>query len=127
MIHPIYHVALHKPGLLLKHLSNYVELVRYDLTSLGISLAARAAGLTVAVVALLFALGFSGMALMLGFLLGSFHPVLVIVPGAAWLVALSGGWFAFRSGIARARVNDVQQELQLDLALLHLIKAAKDD
>ena len=126
MIHPIFRTVLRRPELFLKHAANHVELLKSELTSIGLALAIRAVGAALALVALLLALGLSGVAIMLGFLHGSFHPVLVVVPGAVWLVVLLGGVLALRPGV-REQVVDARRELEADLDLLRLIKAANHD
>ena len=126
MIHPIFMTVLRHPDLLISHLSNYVELVKGECSSIGVVLAIRAAGVMVALAALLLALLFSGIALMLGFMHHSFHPVLVVVPGMAWAFVLIGAALALKSGV-REQVADVKAEVDADLDLLRLVKAARHD
>ena len=118
--------ALRRPELLFNHLGNYAELLKAELTSIGSSLALRAAMAAVALVSVLLALGLTGIAVMLGFLHGSFHWVLVIVPGVAWLMALIGALYARRSTL-QEKVHDVKEELEADMQMLRLIKEARND
>ncbi|RYG58063.1 MAG: hypothetical protein EON56_00830, partial [Alphaproteobacteria bacterium] len=78
MVHPIFMTVLRRPDLLANHLANYAELVKGELSSFGTSVAVRAASAAVALVALLLALGLSGISIMLGYLHGSFNWVLII-------------------------------------------------
>lgn len=126
MVHPIFMTVLRRPELLFTHLANYAEFVKAEVSSLGCSLAIRAASVAVALVALLLALGLTGIAVMLGFLQGAFHWVLVIVPGVAWLFMLIGVTLAMRSTV-KEKVNDVKDEVASDSRMLRLIKQAKND
>ena len=118
--------ALRRPELLFTHLANYAELVKGEVSSLGTSLAIRAASAVVALVALLLALGLTGIAIMLGFLHDSFHWALVIVPGVAWLLVLVGVSLAMRSTV-KEKVEDVKDEIEEDFRMLSLVKKAKND
>jgi hypothetical protein len=126
MIHPIFMTVLRRPDLLANHFANYAQLVKGVLSAVGASLATRAAGVAVALVAVLLALGLTGVAVMLGFLQGSFHWVLVIVPGVAWFLVLVGGVFAMRSS-TKAKVEEVKDEVEADFNILRMVKEAKND
>lgn len=122
MIHPIFRTALRRPDLIATHAANYVELVKAEFHAAGTSLALRAAGAVLALVAVLLALGLTGVAVMLGYLHG-YHPVLLAVPGAAWLLAAIGTVLALRSSL-RARVDEVKGEIHSDLEIMRLVKEA---
>jgi len=126
MIHPIFTVVLRRPELVFRHLANYGELFRSEISSLGSSLLTRAAGAVLAIVALLLALGLTGLAVMLGFLQGSYHWVLAAVPGTAWVLALVGLLLALRSTV-KERVDDVKDEFEADVRTLRLLKEANDE
>jgi len=126
MIHPLFLTVIRRPDLLLKHAANYAELLKIELTSMGLSLAIQIAGAAVALVALLLALGLTGIAIMLGFVFETFHLVLVVVPGVAWMFVLVGTVFALRSG-ARATIKELKHEVGLDFELLRLIKEVEHE
>ena len=126
MIHPIFMAVLRRPELLFNHVANYTTLVKGELASIGNSLAMRAAGAVVALVAILLALGLTAVAVMLGVLHGAFHWVLIIVPATAWLLALIGGVLAMRSTVG-TKVDDVKDELDADLTMLRLVKEARNE
>jgi hypothetical protein len=126
MVHPIFMAVLRRPELLFRHLANYGELVKGELSSVADSLMIRAASAVVAIVALLLAIGLTGTALMLGFLHGSYHWVLAVVPGAAWVLGLVGVLVAMRSTV-KEKVDDVKDELEADVRTLRLIKEAIND
>ena len=126
MVHPIFMTVLRRPDLLANHLANYAELVKGELSSFGTSVAVRAASAAVALVALLLALGLTGISIMLGYLHGTFHWVLVIVPGAAWLLAVIGAALAMRS-TTKDKVEDVKSEVEADFNMLRLIKEARNE
>jgi len=118
--------AMRRPELLVRHAANYAALVKADLTAVGTSLAIRAAAGVVALVALLLALGLTGVAIMLGYIRGSFHWVLVIVPGVAWLMVLAGGLLAMKLSV-KEKLHNLQDEVEADLQTLRLIKEMKDE
>ena len=123
MVHPIFKTVLRRPELLANHLTNYAELIKDELSALGTSVAVRAAGAAIALVALLLALGLTGIAIMLGYLHASFHWVLVVVPGVAWLLAVIGTVLAMRSTTEKP-VQDVKGEVEADLKMLRLVQEA---
>tara|TARA_Y100001972_G_C7660621_1_gene333155 strand:- start:1448 stop:1786 length:339 start_codon:yes stop_codon:yes gene_type:complete len=108
------------------HLGNYAELLKGEAKAFGMSVGVRAAGAAMAFVALLLALGLTGVAVMLGVLNGSFHWILALVPGVAWLLALGGGLLALKLPTP-APVDDVKDELERDLRALRLVQEAKND
>lgn len=126
MIHPIFVVALRRPDLLATHVSNYGELLKSELVSVGSSLAIRAASAAVALVALLLALGLSGVAVMLGMVQGTFHWVLAIVPGVAWLLMLVSVAILMRPTV-RARFDEIKDQFQADCKILSEVMQARHD
>lgn len=126
MIHPIFKTVLRRPDLIAGHLGNYAELLKGEAKAFGMSVGVRAAGAAMAFVALLLALGLTGVAVMLGVLNGSFHWILALVPGVAWLLALGGGLLALKLPTP-APVDDVKDELARDLKALRLVQEAKND
>jgi Putative Actinobacterial Holin-X, holin superfamily III len=123
MIHPIYMTALRRPDLVAAHLRNHVELVKKELGDAGRSVVYKAAGAIVALVALLLALGLTGISLMLGALQG-YHWALVAVPGAAWLLTAIGAVVAMKASV-RDDVQEVKDELEADFAVLRTVKEAR--
>ncbi|MDN4592256.1 hypothetical protein DBA29_27680 [Xenophilus aerolatus] len=126
MLHPIFRAVLRRPDLLAVHLANYVELLKGEAVSLATSWAVRVAGGAVAVVSAVLALGLTGVAVMLGFLHGSFHWVLAAIPGAAWVLAASGVALAMRS-TTKEKVDDVKEEVEADLSVLRKVKEPSSD
>lgn len=126
MIHPIFRAVLRRPDLLAVHLANYVDLLKGEAVSLATSWAVRAAGGVVAVVSAMLALGLTGVAVMIGFLHGSFHWVLAAVPGVAWVLAAIGVALAMRS-TTKEKVEDVKEEVEADLTVLRKVKEASND
>jgi hypothetical protein len=124
VIHPIFKTVLRHPELLVKHAQNYFELLRAEASAIGTGLALRAAGVLLALVAVLLALGLSAVAVMLGFLEG-FHWVLIAVPGAAWVLAFIGMVLAMRSPV-KTSVEDVRDEMEADMRMLRLVKESEN-
>ncbi|MGJ7506308.1 hypothetical protein [Variovorax sp. GT1P44] len=126
MIHPIFKALLKRPELVVQHLANYVDLLKYELTDVGKGLLVQAVAGVVAAVSLLLALGLTGIAVMLGLLAGRFHWSLVGVPAVAWVGALVGGLLATRSKL-REDVKGVSDEIERDVRVLRLAKELNDE
>ena len=118
--------VLRRPELLADHLANYVELLKAEGRSLGLSLAVRMTGAAVALVALLLALGLTGVAILIGAMQGVFSWWLVAVPGCAWLLFMVGAVLAMRSP-TREMSHDIKNEVTADFRALQLVKEVQDD
>lgn len=123
-MHPIFITTLRRPDLVIRHLSNYGEMVKAELAAVGRSFALRAAAAAVALVTLLLALGLSGIAVMLGFL-QAYHWVLLVVPGVAWALSAISILYALRPSV-QAHVDGVKDEIEADVRMFRLIKEAND-
>ncbi|RZL93768.1 MAG: hypothetical protein EOP82_06600 [Variovorax sp.] len=126
MINPIFSTALKHPELVVRHLANYIELVRREAAEAGKGLVVQAIGGVVALVALLLAIALTGVAAMLGVMQGTFHWVLVVVPAVVWGIALLGVWLAMRSRLQQD-IKDVREEVELDMNILRVTKELKDE
>ncbi|MDM0001194.1 hypothetical protein QTI24_21485 [Variovorax sp. J22P240] len=126
MIHPLFKAALKRPDLLIRHLANYGELLKCEAADAGKGLLVQAAAGVAAAMALVLALGLTGVAVMLGILQATFHWVLVAVPAVAWLCVMVGGLMAMRS-VVRRDIQDVRDEVERDLRLIRLAKELKDE
>lgn len=96
MIHPAFSAALRHPALVGRHLLNYAALARLEVAEAGRSIVVRLIGAVVALLGAIFALGWGGVAVMLGVLHGRFEWVLLIVPAVGVLVAVIGAVLAMR-------------------------------
>lgn len=114
MLHPIFSTVLGHPDLVAEHLANYAALVKDEATQAGRNAVARLVAGVLAAIAGMLALGLIGIAVMLGVLHGSFHWVLVVVPGVAVLCALVAGYIASRSSTVNA-FEDVRAQLDADI------------
>ena len=117
-MHPIFSAALRRPDLLVDHANNYVVLAKEEVLQTLYGVLRRAIGAGVAVIALVLALGFTGVAIMLGALHG-FVWSLVIVPGVNWLICAVGVAVAVRSGVT-AGVQEMKGQLDADRPALKL-------
>jgi len=81
MFHPIYSTLLGHPELVADHLANYGALIKAEALEAKRNAVKKAIAGAVAIVAGLLGLVFAGVAIMLGGVNGSFHWVLVLVPG----------------------------------------------
>jgi uncharacterized membrane protein len=119
MLHPIYSTVLGHPELIADHLANYGALLRQETAEASRDLIARTVAGVLAAVSAMLALGLIGVAVMLGFLHGTFHWVLAVVPGVAVLIALILAGVATRPREFHA-FSDLRTQLGADLLALHL-------
>lgn len=118
MFHPIFSTVLGHPELVADHLANYVSLIREETADAGRAVIARVVAGVLAIVSAMLALGLVGIAVMLGFLNGNFHWVLVIVPGVALAIAALAGYFATRPAVFHG-FSDLRAQLDADVLALH--------
>jgi hypothetical protein len=119
MLHPIYSTVLGHPELIADHLANYSALVKAEVAEAKRSLIAKAVAGVIAAVSALLALGFIGVAIMLGGVHQSFHWVLIVVPGFAVLVAAVAGYIAARPWTFHG-FQDLRSQLDADIHALHV-------
>ncbi|RZL49279.1 MAG: hypothetical protein EOP71_02490 [Variovorax sp.] len=122
MFHPIYSTLLGHPELVADHLANYGALIKAEALEVKRNAVKRAIAAAIAVVAGLLGLTFTGIAIMLGGVNGSFHWVLVLVPGLTLLVAAIAGSIAARSSTFHG-FQDLQAQLAADMHALHVAGA----
>lgn len=118
-MHPIYGALLRRPDLLAAHVSNYVALAKEEAGSVARGVAVRAAAGAAAGVAILLALGLTGVAVMLGAIHDEFVWALVIVPGIAWLIGVIGLLLALRPAQMEV-VRDLKTQVEADVAALRV-------
>jgi len=117
-MHPIFIAGLRRPNLVVAHVRNYIALAKEEALQVKHGAVARAIGGGIAALAVLLALGWSAVAILLGAMHG-FAWVLIIVPGLTWLVAAVGLVIALRPGVT-APVQDFKAQWEVDLAVLRL-------
>lgn len=119
MLHPLYGTVLGHPELVGDHIANYGALIKEEVAQAGRGLVARLLAGVLAAVSAMLALGLIGIAVMLGALHGSFHWVLVLVPGVAVAIALVAAYLASRPAAFHA-FGDLRAQIDADLSVLHL-------
>jgi len=125
MLHPIFSTVLGHPDLVAEHLANYAALVREESSQAGRGIASRIIAAVLAVATVTLALGLIGVAVLLGVMHGSFHWVLVAVPGVAVLIAAFCIWYAMRPTPTHA-FEDLRSQLDADLQALREAGARHD-
>lgn len=118
MLHPIFSTVLGHPDLVAEHLANYAALVREESSQAGRGIAGRIIAAVLAVATVTLALGLIGVAVLLGVMHGSFHWVLVAVPGVALVLAGICAWLAARPFPAYG-FDDLREQVHADLTALH--------
>ncbi|MDM0038099.1 hypothetical protein QTH89_16845 [Variovorax sp. J22G21] len=126
MLHPIFSTVLGRPELIADHLANYAALIREESALASRALIRRALAGVVAAVSAMLALCLIGIAVMLGVLHGSFHWILVAVPGVAVVVAALSAWVATRPTDLNA-FQDLSAQLDADVRALHLAGGSDAD
>jgi hypothetical protein len=122
MVHPIFKVLVSRPDLVVDHLGGYAALAQQEASALGAELLRRAIAWAIAAVAFLVFLVLLGVAVMLGFMQGEFHWVLVLTPGAALLLALVAMGVARKSLPTQAFV-ELRGQLEADARALRMAGA----
>jgi hypothetical protein len=125
MLHPIFSTVLGHPELIAEHAANYAALVRQEASEAGRGLVARIVAGVVAAASAMLALGLIGVAVLMGVLHGSFHWVLVVVPGVALVIAGICAWMATRPFPGYA-FDDLRAQVDADLQALHEAGARHD-
>lgn len=126
MIHPLFSTVLGHPELVADHLANYGALVRQEAQEASRGVVARAVAGVLAAVSAMLALALTGVAVMLGVLHGSFHWVLVAVPGCAILIALISGYVAARPSPFHG-FADLREQIDADVQALRAAGARHGD
>lgn len=119
MLHPLFTVLIRKPELVVEHLAGYGALVHEEMADLGAQLAMRAAAWgAMAVMALVFLI-LTGVSVMLGFALHTFHWALVVVP-ALGLVATIGCFLYARSPTPGTRFEGLKAQIDADVQAMRI-------
>ena len=118
MLHPIYSTVLGHPELIADHIANYGALVRLEAAEASKVIVGRVVAGVLAAVSAMLALGLIGVAVMLGALQGSFHWVLVVVPGVAIVIAIVAGYLASRPRKFHG-FSDLRAQVDADIRALH--------
>ncbi len=122
LVHPIFKVLVRRPELVVDHLSGYAALATQEASTLGTEVLRRAIAWGVAAVAFIVFLVLAGVALMLGFMQGEFHWVLVLAPGTALALALVAMVMARKSLPTQAFV-ELRGQLEADAQALRMAGA----
>lgn len=119
MLHPLFTVLIRKPELVVEHLAGYGALVHEEMADLGAQLAMRAAAWgAMAVMALVFII-LTGVSVMLGFALHTFHWALVVVPALA-LVATIGCFLYARTPTPGTRFEGLKAQIDADVQAMRI-------
>ena len=119
MLHPIFSTVLGHPELVADHLANYAALVKEESSAAARGAVARVVAGVLAAATAMLALGLIGVAVMLGMLHGSFHWVLVLVPGAAVTIAAIAAYIATRPSQFHG-FADLRAQVDADIEAMHL-------
>ena len=123
LVHPIFKVLIRRPELVVDHLSGYAALAQQEASTLGAEVLRRAIAWGVAAASLLVFLMLAGVAAMLGYMLGEFHWVLVLAPGAALALALVAIMIA-RNPLPTQAFVELRGQLEADAQALRTAGAS---
>lgn len=119
MFHPLLTVLIRKPELVVEHLAGYGALVHEEISDVGVQLATRAAAWGAMVVMAIVFLTLTGVSVMLGFALHTFHWALVIVPALALLA--TGGCFLYaRTPMPATRFEGLKAQIDADVQAMRI-------
>lgn len=120
MLHPLFSTIIHRPGLVVDHLTAYGALVRLEASSAGSELVMRlVAWIAVAFAGVIFLL-FAGVAVMLGCLNDKFHWALVIVPGIPLVVSI-GAFMLANKPLNSEHFPELKAQLKRDAEALQAV------
>ena len=122
LVHPIFKVLIRRPELVVDHLSGYAALAQQEASTLGAEVLRRAIAWGVAAASLIVFLMLAGVAVMLGFMQGEFHWVLVLAPGVALAIALVAMRFA-RNPLPTQAFVELRGQLEADAEALRMAGA----
>ena len=122
LVHPIFKVLIRRPELVVDHLSGYAALAQQEASTLGAEVLRRAIAWGVAAASLIVFLMLAGVAVMLGFMQGEFHWVLVLAPGVALAIALVAMRFA-RNPLSTQAFVELRGQLEADAEALRMAGA----
>ena len=122
MVHPIFSVLITRPELVMDHVAGYAALMQEEASTVGVAVARRAVAWGIAVLALVVFLVLSGVAVMLGAMLGEFHWTLVVVPGVALLIA-GIAWSMARQRLPAKAFTELKAQLDADTQALRAVGA----
>ena len=89
MLHPLFSTAIQRPDLVVDHMSAYVALFGQEVGEMGHHVVERLVAWVLFVLCGFLFLSLTGISLMLGFLQGQFHWILIAVPGAVLLMTVA--------------------------------------
>lgn len=119
MLHPLFTVLIRKPELVVEHLAGYGALVQEEISDLGAQLALRAAAWGAMVVMALVFVMLTGVSVMLGCALQTFHWALVAVPGLALVATLACFLYA-RTPTPGKRFEGLKAQVDADVQAMRI-------
>ena len=122
LVHPIFKVLIRRPELVVDHLSGYAALAQQEASTIGAEVLRRAIAWGVAAASFMVFLMLAGVAVMLGFMQGEFHWVLVVSPGVALGLAL-GAMRIARNPLPTQAFVELRGQLEADAQALRMAGA----
>lgn len=119
MLHPLFTLLIRKPELVVEHLAGYGALMHEEVADLGAQLAMRAAAWGAMVVMALVFLILTGVSVMLGCALHSFHWALVGVPAVALIATIACFLYA-RTPTPGTRFEGLKAQVDADVQAMRI-------
>ena len=120
MLHPLFSTIVQRPDLVADHLSAYGSLFHKEASAAGTELLARVVAGVIAILALVVFLGLAGTALMIGFVHGEFHWMLVAVPSFALALLIVAVAVAMKP-LKSERFPELKAQVQSDAQALRTV------
>lgn len=120
MLHPLFSTLVHRPDLVVEHVSAYAALLQAEASAAGSEWVRRALAWMLVAAGVLLFLVFAGVALMVGVLMNQFHWVLLAVPGLFLFIALLAYNRASRS-VSVSSFADLKAQFDSDVRALRSV------
>jgi len=119
MLHPLFTLLIRKPELVVEHLAGYGALIHEEVSDVGVQLVSHIGAWMATLVMAIFFIIMTGMAIMLGCVLNTFHWALVLVPGFALLAAIACFLYA-RTPMPATRFDGLKAQIEADVQSLRI-------
>lgn len=120
MLHPLFSAIVHRPDLVVDHVSAYACLLRDEAAMASEAVARRALAWALVALGALLCTVFAGVALMLGLLMNQFHWILAGVPGLFLLLTLIAYGRA-RTPLPPLGLSDLKTQFDNDVRALRSV------
>jgi hypothetical protein len=120
MLHPLIATVIQRPDLVVEHVAAYASLINQEAKTAGSQILRRSVSWALAIICGSIFVSLSGVALMLGFLQGQFHWILLAVPGTALILTVIAVHDA-RKALPTEHFPELKAQLDSDALALRMV------